>query len=103
MFTYNAHLKLKYQDQCKESDRLSQNQGPDRIWTIISASKTYGDDLYKQLETELAINPNLIISYHKNCVSGYTSSLSLKKYQACRASDTEPPKKDLSFSFAIQF
>ena len=64
-------FKFKYQDQCKESDKLSQNQGPDKTLTIISVSKTYGDDLYKQFETALAIIPILIISYHKNCIKIY--------------------------------
>ena len=80
--------KFKYQDQCTVSDKLSQNQRRDRIQSIMNA---YGDDLSKTLDTELNKKPDLTISYHINCVSGYTSSSSLKNYKLSSNYDADPP------------
>ena len=56
-------FKFKYEEECPESERLSQNQGPARIHSIITASKLYQDGLHEKLENGLSSNPSLRVSY----------------------------------------
>ena len=57
------------------------------------ASKTYGDDLHQNLEEQyLAKDESLILHYHKNCVSRYTSKSNLSKYQT-KGCENPPTKK----------
>ena len=47
--------------------------GSDRIQSIINASLLYGDHLNAELQRQLDENPDLIIYYHRNCVSRYVT------------------------------
>lgn len=88
-------FKERYGKDCKEQEKLCQSKGPSRIQSIINASKTYGDDLHLRLEGEFATE-DISLSYHKNCVSRYTSKTNLSHHQNVTA-DTQcqeqPTKK----------
>ncbi len=58
---------------CTQGDSCLISSGPQRIRTIIAASKSRGDTLHLTLENELDNNPDLNIKCHKSCVTTYTS------------------------------
>ncbi|MPD06208.1 hypothetical protein E2C01_102002 [Portunus trituberculatus] len=90
-------FKFKYGEKCeKETKGLQKNKGPNRIQSIVDASRKYGDNLHIKLQEQLTENPDLTISYHKNCASRYTSKSNLGKYGQQNTSE-EPPRK-LPFS-----
>lgn len=70
-------FNFRYRDECQDLEKTQSNRGPDRIINIIDASKQYGDGLSDTLNEALANNPELIVSYHKNCVSRYTSKTNI--------------------------
>jgi len=76
-------FKFRYKDECQDSEKTQSNQGPDRIMKIIDASNQYGDGLSDNFNEALASNPELIVSYHKNCVSRYTSKTNFSKKTPC--------------------
>ena len=91
-------FKEKYGIDCKSEDKLSQSRGPSRIQSIIAASKAYGDGLHLTLERQLATNEEISLSYHKNCVSRYTSRTNLahhKKVTTDTDAQEQPTKKRL--------
>ena len=97
-------FRFKYGKDCEQnSNGLQQNSKPDRIQFIISASFKYGDNLHTKLEEQLVLNPELKISYHKNCVSRYTSKSNLPKDTPWIGETEEPPRKlrksTLQFNF----
>ena len=47
--------------------------GSDRIQLIINASSSYGDHLNAELQRQLDENPDLVIYYHRHCVSRYAT------------------------------
>ena len=65
-------FKFRYDNECNYVQQKLQNRDLSRIDSFIRASKAYGDDLHKTLEQKLLDNPDLKMSYHKNCVSMYT-------------------------------
>ena len=77
----NCIFQFKY--DCKHLGNCAQNKDSKRIENIIRASKIYKDDLHTTLEHQLSSNAELKVSYHRNCVSRYTSktnyTYSLKK------------------------
>ena len=91
-------FKEKYGKDCKPQEKLCHSKGPSRIQSIIAASKTYRDDLHLRLEREFATGNDISLSYHKNCVSRYTSKTNLVHHQKA-ATDTQgqeqPTKKRL--------
>ena len=95
-------FKFKYGNECNEKNACSQSSGTSRIQTIITASKAYGDGLHAKLEKLIAEKEDLIINYHKNCVSRYTSKSNLAKYQK-NTLDAPPPKKLRHLSSTFEF
>ena len=85
--------------ECEVSNKPLYVVGPDRINSIIAASKQRNDDLYKTLERILANPSNLETKYHKSCVSTYTSTLHISRWKKKHAlvesgsGSQEPPKK----------
>jgi len=61
--------------------------GADRIRSIIRASKIYKDDLHVSLEKMLAEDENPSVQCHRQCVSIYTSQVSIKRF--LKHNDTE--------------
>ena len=51
----------------------SRNHGCDQIQSIINASSSYGNNLNAELQRQLDENPDLVIYYHRNCVSRYVT------------------------------
>ena len=49
------------------------NPSSDRIQSIINASSSYGDYLNAELQRQLDENPDLVIYYHRNCVSRHVT------------------------------
>jgi hypothetical protein len=68
--------------------------GPQRVLSIIAASKARRDNIHLTLETELDQNPALTIQCHRDCVTTYTSKHHIKRKQAGvshERSHSEPP------------
>lgn len=62
-------FRFKDGKDCEQEPKgLQENNGPQRIVSIIDASKKYGDDLHIKLQEQLSQNQNVTISYHKNCL-----------------------------------
>ena len=57
---------------CTQNKDLT-TAGPQRITTIIAASKARGDSIHLTLESELDKNPDLTVQCHRDCVTTYTS------------------------------
>lgn len=94
-------FKFRYGEECeKETKGLQKNKGPGRIQSIIDASRKYGDNLHIKLQEQLTENPDMTISYHKNCVSRYTSKSNLGKHR--QQSTSEEPQRKLRKS-SLQF
>ena len=70
--------------------------GPQRIRSIISASKCREDSIYVQLELQLESCCDLTIQVHKNCVSYYTSKhhiIRVIQKRAHECTHSEPPTR----------
>ena len=73
--------------------------GPQRIQSIIAASKARGDTIHHQLEEQLQDPSTTSVTYHRSCVSSYTSkqhiSSALKRTSGGHdRSKSEPPKEN---------
>lgn len=82
--------------KCNVEDQPLTLAGPERIQTIIQASKQRGDNLYVQLQKLLVEDNTLTIPCHRNCVSTYTSSSHIARYiknleNRAKRSSSEPP------------
>jgi len=96
-------FKTRYEGAC-ESQRanLSHNSGPDRIESIINASKIYEDGLCSELECQFRNDrENTKIAYHKNCVSKYTSKTNLSHQQNRKTEHNVPSTKRLRYSLEL--
>ena len=94
-------FKTKYGKDCEaQKDKCSQNKGPARIQSIVDASKVYGDGLGLPLKRQFQADQNFTISFHKNCVSRYTSKTNLSHRRSTLedAGNDKPAKKRLRHS-----
>ena len=64
--------------ECEEKDNSSE-AGPQRIKSIISASKIYGNELHVELEKQYENNENLSVQVHKKCVDKYCHKKTLER------------------------
>ena len=68
-----------YGSECeKQKSNLQQNKDPARVYSIVNASKQYNDGIHLWLEPKLKEDDNIKLSYHKSCVSKYTSKTNIK-------------------------
>jgi len=63
--------------------------GPQRIRSIINASKIYQDNRHDDLEKLLAADENATVLCHKDCVSTYTSKSHLQRHLKHHPDDAE--------------
>ena len=79
---------------CKLSTDLT-TAGPQRVSSIIAASKARKDSIHLTLEPELVNNPHLTIQCHRDCVTTYTSKTHIARVAKRRSvharSRSEPP------------
>ena len=63
--------------------------------SIIKASLAYGDNLHSELQHQLQEDPNLVVHYHKTCVSCYVtvSNIPKKPNTADESTITQPTKR----------
>ena len=68
-------FEFRYADECRQVKKTGKKSKPgsDRIQSIINASSSYGDHLNAELQRQLDDNPDLIIYYHRHCVSRYVT------------------------------
>ena len=71
---------LKSINKCSGTTLKLQTGGPNRVRSIIEASKIYGDGLHETLEPQSAANEDLTITYHNNCVASYASKFHIHKF-----------------------
>ena len=72
--------------------RSQSSVGRSRIDSILRASAIYKDDLHIRLNQELEKNKDLVIHYHKKCVSSY-ATISNTKWSVSKARTVHPRKK----------
>ena len=93
--------------ECDSKIPCISNVGPARLHSIINASKHYEDGLFLQLEQELDFNTNLTISYHKNCISRYTSKThierAISRKSKCKQDVVLPSKRFRSETPSFEF
>ena len=63
---------------CEKTDKLSTG-GLERINSIISASISRQDTLHIALRQRLTENPDLKVTFHRSCVSTYTSKTHIER------------------------
>ena len=85
-------FKRVYGKDCEDQgQKCITNKGTSRIESIIEASRIYCDGLCDGLKEKYAADKDLTISYHKNCVSRYTSKTNLKHHQTPHRSENDGP------------
>ena len=94
---YEERCIFHFKYDCDIS-KCIQNKGTERIESIIKASEAYNDCLHLTLHKDLEKDPNIKISYHKNCVSRYTSVSNIRKYRYQANEFEEQPTKRLKHS-----
>ncbi len=82
--------------ECKKTNSDLKTSTSYRLQTIISASKSRGDNPHLTLEPELQCNPSLKVEFHTDCISTYTSKHHISRVVAKRGanherSHSEPP------------
>ena len=78
---------------CDNSKPCTSNKGQARIDSIIKASKVYRDDLHVELEQQIEVDENLIIYFHMNCVSRYTSLTNTTRHTLDHSVNDPPANK----------
>ena len=72
-YTNQCIFKFKYGLECPDLVRSQSSVGRSHIDSILRASAIYKDDLHGRLNRELEKNKDLVIHYHKTCVSRYAT------------------------------
>ena len=75
--------------QCGKDAPLSTG-GKARIESVISSSIARNDTYHVELKQQLENDPDLKITFHKNCISTYTSSMHIKRYLKRMGSNVSP-------------
>ena len=91
-YTHQCIFKFKYGLECPDLVRTQSSVGRARIDSILRASAIYKDDLCGRLNEELEKNKDLVIHYHKKCVSSY-ATISNTKWSEQKPRTVEPKKK----------
>jgi len=58
--------------------------------SVISSSIARNDTYHVELKQQLENDPDLKITFHKNCISTYTSSMHIKRYLKRMGSNVSP-------------
>ena len=61
-------FKNLYKEVCPDKVEYSENEDSRRVWSIITASKAYAEELHILLERDISANPNLKINFHRKTV-----------------------------------
>ena len=85
----------RFFDCGKEAELIT--GGKERIIKVISSSIERNDTYHTELEQQLNSNPDFTITFHKACISTYTSSHHIKRYlkrmNSNERQSDEPPLK----------
>ena len=88
---------------CGKYDGPITECGPPRIKKIISASIKRDDNYHSSLQLKLKNDPDTTISYHRSCVSTYTSKHHLKRTKQQSSTRGEAPVSKLLRRHDVQF
>ena len=80
--------------------RSQSSVGRSRIDSILRANAIYKDDLHGRLNQELGKNKDLVIHYHRKCVSSY-ATISNTKWAESKARTSAPKEKSKAIAGAL--